>query len=104
MIEHCISTLKQKRQREAEEKAYRAYVTDALMIIAENTTHYVGKSDMFDYGKSLKSRWVELMDSAKSKKESPDEDETQDIEDDTRSAEEFAADIWNRMKRKHKKK
>lgn len=100
MIDHCISTLKQKRQREAEEKAYRAYITDALMIIAENTTHYVGKSDMFDYGKSLKTRWVELMDYVKK----PAEEEPQDLEDDIRSAEEFAADIWQRMKRKHKKK
>lgn len=95
MIEHCVSTLKQKKQIEAEEKAFKTYVTDALMMIAENTTHYVGASEMFDYGKSFKERWIDLMNYEPPTKEEPEEE---------KSVKEFAADIWENMKKKKKKK
>lgn len=99
MIDHCISTLNKKRKEEAEEKAFREYVTDALMMIAENTTHFVGMQGMIDYGKSFKSRWVELMDYQK-----PEKDKQEELNKDTRTAEEFASDIWERMKKKKKKR
>ena len=92
VIDYCISTINKKRNKELEEIQFKAYVTDALMIIAENTTHFVGAQEMFDYGKTLKTRWVELMEYVK-----PPEDE---LEKDTRTAEEFAADVWRNMKKK----
>lgn len=35
MIEHCISSF----LKEQKERAYRTYVTDALMLISENTAN-----------------------------------------------------------------
>ena len=95
VIDYCISTINKKRNKELEEIQFKAYVTDALMIIAENTTHFVGAKEMFDYGKSIKSRWVELMKYIK-----PEEEKS--LEDDTRTAEEFAADVFRNMKKKKK--
>lgn len=92
VIDYCVAALNKKRKAEIEEARYKAYVTDALMIIAENTTHYMGASDMFDYGKTLRSRWIELMSEPK---EEPKEE-------DTRTPEELAADIWQKMKKKKK--
>lgn len=92
VIEHCVSMLKE----ESQEKLFRAYVTDALMVISENTTHYVGASDMFDYGRSLNSRWLDLAEpDKKDQKKEPEK-----LKEDTRTAEEFAKDIWNRMRKK----
>lgn len=88
VIEHCVSMLKE----ESQEKLFCAYVTDALMIIAENTTHFVGAKEMFDYGKSLNSRWVDLVKPQKKKPEEP--------KIDNRSAAEIAQDIWKRMRKK----
>ena len=65
------------------------------MVIAENTTHFLGAQEMIDYGKTLKTRWVELMEYIKPEEEN-------DLEKDTRTAEEFAADIWRNMKKKKK--
>lgn len=82
VIEHCVS----ERLKQHEEKLYRVYVTDALKTITENTTHYVGAEDMFDYGASINVRWVELI-------EPQQEEETDD-----RSCEEIVHDIWERIK------
>lgn len=87
-----MSALKQKNEKKADELRYRAYITDALMIIAENTTHFVGAKEMFDYGKSLNSRWVDLVKPQKKKPEEP--------KIDNRSAAEIAQDIWKRMRKK----
>ena len=49
MIEHVLASF----QHEAKETQYRAYLTDALRIIGENTAKYVG-------GSYLTVRWCEL--------------------------------------------
>ena len=48
VIEHCVETY----TRMMEERQYRAYLTDALMIIAENTAK-------FARGRYLTQRWVD---------------------------------------------
>jgi hypothetical protein len=83
-------------KEESQEKLFRAYITDALMIIAENTTHFVGAKEMFDYGKSLNSRWLDLAEPDKKDQKK----EPKKLKEDTRTAEEFAQDIWNRMRKK----
>lgn len=49
MIEHGLEVYRQ----DAEEKRYRAYLTDALMVIAENTAHIISG------GKVMNGRWLE---------------------------------------------
>lgn len=82
MIEHCVSEYLIRR----EEKMYRIYVTDALKVLAENTTHYQGAEEMFDYGSTLTVRWIELFEP---RKEEPT---------DNRSCEEIVHDIWERIR------
>ena len=84
VIEHCISSLKLYY----EEKNFRIYVTDALMAIAENTTHLIGQGGVVDYGKSISQRWIDIMNPQTQKKE-PEDD---------RPSEEIAADIWKRIR------
>lgn len=67
------------------------------MIIAENTTHFVGVSEMFDYGKSFKTRWAELMNYVASEDTS---EKKEDPKEDNRPATEIAKDIWKRMKKR----
>lgn len=83
MIEHCISSLKSNN----EEKSFKIYISDALMAIAENTTHLVGNQGVVDYGKTIKTRWIELTD--KPPKEEPE---------DNRPSEDIAVDIWERIR------
>ena len=86
MIEHCVAAFQQ------EEKAisWRIYVTDALQIIAENTTHYLGMNGMFDFGRSLSARWYDLTIGKLPTKGKPVED--------TRSCAEITSDIWKRAR------
>lgn len=42
MIEHCVSWLK----KDSEEKAFKAYITDALQGITNNTARIVNKDGM----------------------------------------------------------
>lgn len=86
MIEHCVAAF----QQEEKTLAFRVYVTDALQIIAENTTHHIGKSGMVDYGRSLTARWYDLTGGKTPTKEKPVED--------TRSCEEITAAIWERAR------
>ena len=65
VIEHVISCF----MHEIEERRYRAYITDALMILTENTTKFAG-------GRHLTKRWADKF-----------------IPVETRTAEEIAADI-----------
>lgn len=66
MIEHCINALKAKR----EDQAYRAYVTDALRLISENTAKYAG-------GSYIKARFVEIAGYGDNrKKKMPHKEET----------------------------
>ena len=48
VIDHCLEAL--ERQREA--RRYRSYVTDALMVIAENTARFAG-------GRRMNARWAD---------------------------------------------
>ena len=82
VVEHCVS----ERLKQDKEKLYRAYVTDALKIIAENTTHYQGAEEMFDYGSTLNARWIDVLEP---QKEEPTDD---------RSCEEIVDDIWERIR------
>ena len=84
MIEHCISALKFSNER----KQYRAYITDALMAIAENTTHIQGHDGVVEYGKTITKRWLEML-------EPPKEDDTPE---DNRPSEEIARDMWERIR------
>lgn len=56
------------------------------MAIAENTTHLVGTQGVVEYGRSIKTRWIDLLNPPV---EQPD---------DTRSADEIAADIWKNIR------
>ena len=84
MIEHCISTLKLNNEK----LSYQIYVTDALMAIAENTTHLVGSEGVVDYGRTIKTRWYDLINTPQ-KEEEPE---------DNRPSEEIVADIWERIR------
>jgi ribosomal protein S3AE len=85
VIEYCISALKSNN----ETKSYRIYVSDALMAIAENTTHFVGMEGMVDYGKSITKRWVDALNPEPEEKEKPE---------DNRPSAEIASDIWDRIR------
>lgn len=64
------------------------YVTDALMVIAENTTHFLGAKDIIDYGKTISKRWTDVIEP---KIEKPGET-------DTRSTEEIVTDMWKKIR------
>lgn len=65
VIEHCVETY----TRMMEERQYKAYLTDALMIITENTAKFAG-------GKHLTQCWADQFKPV-----------------DNRTAEEIAADV-----------
>ena len=54
MIQHCIAHLKKRR----EEKAYQAYVTDALKVLTKNTANHAGST-------YLTARYVGIIDTSK---------------------------------------
>lgn len=85
MIEHCISSLKSN----SEKKSFEIYVTDALMAIADNTTHLLTMNGVVDYGRTIKTRWVDMLE--------PPPEEPKEPED-NRSSEEIANDIWSRIR------
>lgn len=67
-------------------KSYRIYVTDSLNAIAKNTkTRIVGR-DVVDCGIELNKRWYELIS----------EQNDVEPEEDGRSCEEIASEIWER--------
>lgn len=73
MIDHVLASL----QHEAKERRYRAYVTDTLRIITENTARSaVG-------GTYITKRWIEI--------------EMHGNEADERSGDEIAADVIKRI-------
>lgn len=73
-----------------EKRSWEIYVTDALMAIADNTTHLVGVSGVVDYGRTIQKRWFDIINEPSAeKKEEPE---------DNRPSEEIAADIWSRIK------
>lgn len=48
IMQHCIAYITQKM----DERRYRAYITDALMVIAENTARFAG-------GQTMAGRWYD---------------------------------------------
>lgn len=48
IMQHCIAYMTEKM----EERRYRAYITDALMAIAENTARFAG-------GQTMRGRWYQ---------------------------------------------
>ena len=81
VIDHCVS----ERMKYNEDRLYRVYITDALKAIAENTTHYLGATEMFDYGSSLSARWIDVIE--------PHEEIV-----DERPCEEIVHGIWERIR------
>ena len=59
------------------------------MAIAENTTHLVGMQGVVDYGRTIKTRWIDLINTPPEKPQEPE---------DNRPSEEIAADIWERIR------
>ena len=57
------------------------------MAIADNTTHLVGHSGVVDYGRTLNTRWIDLISKAPEVKE-----------EDNRPADEIDSDIWERIR------
>lgn len=88
VFEHCISTLKLHKEKEQERKTFELYVTDALMCIASNTTHVATIGGIEDYGSSLSTRWIDILE--------PPKIEPQD----NRPCEEIASDIFARIRGK----
>ena len=84
MIEYCISALKSNN----EAKSYKIYVTDALMAIADNTTHFAGMEGMVDYGRTVTKRWIDALNPP------PEEEKPED----NRPSTEIASDIWERIR------
>ena len=92
-MEHCISTLKLHKEQEAKERLFKTYITDSLMAIAENTTHiFTQRNGIIDYGKRFEKRWIDLVNSTQKQTEEKKE------EVDTRSAQEIATDMWQRIR------
>ena len=89
MIEHCISALNYDRERERERKSFEIYMSDALMVIAENTTNHIGLNGLDQVGKKLAYRWIEAYEP---------QEETAPIEEDTRPCEEITEDIFARIR------
>lgn len=57
------------------------------MAIAENTTHYLTlNGEMVDYGRTIKTRWIDAL--------SP----PPEVPEDNRPSEEIASEIWDRIR------
>lgn len=94
VIDHCVAAFLRMRKKEAKETLYKAYLTDALKLIAENTSHYlVPGLGAFDYGSTMSKRWIEMELPEENKKRT-----TPRAEEDPRSCTEFAADVWKRIR------
>lgn len=64
VMDHCISAF----QKEQEEKAFKIYLSDAIMAIADNTARYVG-------GSKMASRFFDIINIKKQPKQEETADE-----------------------------
>lgn len=64
MIEHCISSFKNRTK----EKAYQIYVTDSLYAIANGLYQYIGK------GNAMEKRFINIIEESAPKKEETEEE------------------------------
>lgn len=69
MADHIAASIR----REAKETRYRTYVTEALRILTENTTHYLipGVGNV-DYGAYLTKPWNDQQNTRDSRKKEPE--------------------------------
>lgn len=84
IIDHVLSEIK----RQNEEKSYKIYVTDALRAIANNSAQAAVEQRSYI---SLTKRWADIFES---------QERPQEVEEDMRSCEEIAVDIWKRIRKK----
>lgn len=84
VIDHVLSEIK----RQNEEKAYKIYVADALRAIANNSAQAAVEQRSYI---SLTKRWAEIIEP---------QEKPQEVEEDLRSCEEIAADIWEKIRKK----
>lgn len=64
VMDHCISAF----QKEQEEKAFKIYLSDAVMAIAENTMRFAG-------GSKMSSRFFDIINVKKQAKQEETADE-----------------------------
>lgn len=82
------------KKQEVEELAFKTYISDSLMAIANNTTHFFTLKDgIIDYGTRLNKRFIEYFN-LENETELEREEENKDL----RSADEIASDMWNRIR------
>lgn len=57
MIDHVAAFFR----KDQEELRFRAYLTDAIKALTENTTHYIipGIQDAISYGAYMPERWID---------------------------------------------
>ena len=80
------------------EETYRIYLTDAVKILSENTTHHIGISGAADIGTQLSERYYDVVNPVLN---SIKEDKKQEQEE-PQSAEQFAANMMKRAIKKRK--
>lgn len=86
-----LSAIPTAVRKEAEDRAYRLYVTEALKAITQNTSQAVIQgAGVVDYGTRLTKSWHEIIDF--------DSQEKQEEPEDTRSCREVTDDIWRRIR------
>ena len=89
MIQHCIAAF----ELYSKEQLYRAYITDTLKAIADNTMQFIVPNvGAVEYGTKIQTRWIELERTIPTR-----EPEKEKVED-TRSCSEIANDMWTRIR------
>lgn len=88
VIEHCISALNYDMEQENVKKGYRAYVTDALYALVDNSTHHLSINGVEDIGLTLNSKWLDILEPPTI------------APPDNRPCNEIAQDIWARIRGK----
>ena len=88
MTKHCISALRFSQNEELERKSFEIYVTDCLKHLLQNTSYHMGLDGVIEYGTTLKSRWIEVIEADNEPIEPLDE----------RPCDEIAQDIFARIR------
>ena len=79
--EYIMQYMLSRYRSESKEKVYKAYVTDTLKVIAENTARYAG-------GSTIKKRFIDISEEEKNEPKKPQE-----------SAEKVKSDLLEKMKK-----
>lgn len=87
MFEHIAAAIR----AEQKEMQYRAYITEALRILTENSSNYLvpGVGEV-KFGSYMKATWIQLAKESEEASRKPQED-------DTRTGDEIAADVITRL-------